>query len=175
MPRSKSRANVSRAKSNRWYHTVTLLLNGKVLVAGGQNTSGYLSSAELYDPATETWTATTNPMSTNRCIHTTTLLPNGKVLVTGGFNGSYLSSAELYEPLPPGFNQFLVQMLGTGEVGLSYVGFAGTNYALECTFNLTPANWLSLVTNPAGPGGRLVFTNTPNPNTNNFWRVRSVP
>ena len=29
----------------------------------------------------------------------TTLLPSGKVLVEGGFNGNYLSSAELYDPV----------------------------------------------------------------------------
>jgi hypothetical protein len=52
-----------------------------------------LSSAELYDPATETWTATAL-MSTARYCPTATLLPNGQVLVAGG--GS--SSAELYDP-----------------------------------------------------------------------------
>ena len=34
----------------------------------------------------------------NAAILTATLLPNGKVLVAGGYNGSYLSSAELYDP-----------------------------------------------------------------------------
>ena len=42
----------------RTRHTATLLPNGKVLVAGGNNGHHALSSAELYDPATGTWTAT---------------------------------------------------------------------------------------------------------------------
>jgi alpha-tubulin suppressor-like RCC1 family protein len=71
--------------------------------------------------------------------------------------------------------QISIQLLSGGDVCLSYVGMAGTNYALDCTFNLSPANWVPQVTNPAGAGGVLVFTNTPNPGTNNFWRIRSVP
>src|SRR5262249_15960105 len=43
------------------------------------------------------WTAT-GSMGTGREFHTATLLPNGRVLVAGGYNGSYLSSAELYDP-----------------------------------------------------------------------------
>ena len=43
--------------TNRYFHTATLLPNGKVLIAGGYNDSPH-SSAELYDPATGTWTAT---------------------------------------------------------------------------------------------------------------------
>lgn len=79
-------------------HTATLLPSGKVLVAGGFNdSSGYLSSAELFDPGTGTWIAT-GPMATNRIYHTATLLPNGKVLVAGGYNGSALPDAELYDP-----------------------------------------------------------------------------
>jgi len=58
---------------------------------------------------------------------------------------------------------------------LSFVGIAGANYALDRSFSLIPANWVSLVTNPAGAGGVLVSTNTPDPTTNNFWRIRSVP
>src|ERR1041385_7501526 len=81
----------------RYVHTATLLPNGKVLVAGGYNGS-YLTSAELYDPATGTWTAT-GSLSTARDSPTATLLSNGKVLVAGGNNGSsYLASAELYDP-----------------------------------------------------------------------------
>ena len=79
-------------------HTATLLPNGKVLIAGGFGSSGYLSSAELYDPASGMWSST-GGLSTARYEHTATLLPNGKVLVAGGENGSgSLSSAELYDP-----------------------------------------------------------------------------
>jgi N-acetylneuraminic acid mutarotase len=87
--------------------TATLLGNGKVLVAGGcalGYTSGFQSSAELYDPLTNTWSATAS-MATARDHHKATLLNNGKVLVAGGWNGSSsggfftpLSSTELYDP-----------------------------------------------------------------------------
>ena len=46
----------SLATARKW-HTATLLPSGKVLVAGGHNGSVYLASAELYNPATNTWSA----------------------------------------------------------------------------------------------------------------------
>ncbi len=76
---------------------------------------------------------------------------------------------------PPGYNRISVQLLSSGGVRLSFVGIAGKSYALDRSFTLMPPNWLPLATNPAGLGGALLFTNTPNPATNNFWRVRSVP
>ncbi|XXF80164.1 kelch repeat-containing protein [Myxococcaceae bacterium GXIMD 01537] len=82
-------------------HTTTLLANGKVLVAGGRAAGssgiGSYSSAEVYDPATSTWSAT-GAMSVIRVFHTATLLANGKVLVTGGTSGGGLTSAEVYDP-----------------------------------------------------------------------------
>jgi N-acetylneuraminic acid mutarotase len=83
----------------RRFHTATRLPNGEVLVAGGYNESGYLTSAELYDPATATWIAT-GSLSGARASHTATLLPNGKVLVAGGetTGGASLAGAELYDP-----------------------------------------------------------------------------
>src|SRR5437667_12850720 len=42
----------------RYLHIATLLPSGKVLVAGGSGISGVLTSAEIYDPALGTWTAT---------------------------------------------------------------------------------------------------------------------
>jgi len=88
----------------RQNHTATLLPNGKVLVAGGHRfiniSFSYLNSAELYDPATGSW-STTSSMSTPRQDHTATLLPNGKVLVAGGYTSTspyYLSSVEIYDP-----------------------------------------------------------------------------
>jgi hypothetical protein len=78
--------------TDRAYHTATLLPDGKVLVAGGeQDGSPDGPFAELYDPINGTWTAA-GTMITLRGARTATLLPDGKVLVTGG------SSAELYDP-----------------------------------------------------------------------------
>lgn len=89
-------------------HTAILLTvgpnAGKVLVAGGGGSSGFvLNSAELYDPVTGTW-STTGSMSVARYFHTATLLTTGpdagKVLVAGGSPGGTVveNSAELYDP-----------------------------------------------------------------------------
>ncbi|MFZ1221315.1 MAG: kelch repeat-containing protein [Chthoniobacterales bacterium] len=94
----------------RYSHTATLLPNGKVLVAGGAynnrsvifNRDLTTTSAQLYDPASATWT-NTGSMTAERAGHTATLLPNGKVLIAGGYwldlQGSHsLASTELYDP-----------------------------------------------------------------------------
>lgn len=68
-------------------HTVTLLSDGRVLVAGGLEHGALrpatLSSAEIYDPTTETWSPT-GALHAVRANHTATLLPDGRVLVAGG-------------------------------------------------------------------------------------------
>ena len=89
-------------------HTATILPDNKVLVAGGFGAGlpiGSLASAELYDPASGTWTRT-GSLLTGREDHTATLLPNGLVLVAAGavrhVNGpTYLASAELYGKTTP--------------------------------------------------------------------------
>jgi hypothetical protein len=78
--------------------TAIVLGNGQVLVMGGSNSSGALSSAELFNPATGKWTATGN-MGAARSGFTATLLQNGQVLVAGGdVAGAVTSSAELFNP-----------------------------------------------------------------------------
>src|SRR5713226_1138077 len=67
----------------RTTHAATLLANGKVLITGGWATISGLpvwASAELYDPLTRTFSATSD-MTAPRLYHTATLLPSGKVLI----------------------------------------------------------------------------------------------
>jgi hypothetical protein len=64
-------------------HTATVLQNGNVLVAGGQNDSAISMQAELFNPTRNTL-AKARPTATRRFYHTATLLPDGKVLVVGG-------------------------------------------------------------------------------------------
>jgi hypothetical protein len=75
----------------------------------------------------------------------------------------------------PGYNRVSAELVSGGEIRLSFVGIAGSNYALEHTFGFSPATWQSIVTNTASAGGLVVFPNVPGTGSNNFWRVRSVP
>jgi hypothetical protein len=86
----------------RLQHSATLLPNGKVLVAGGFDSSfsTVLTSAELYDPASETWTPT-GDMHNPRTDFTAILLPNGKVFVdwaVGPTSQVSKNVVELYDP-----------------------------------------------------------------------------
>jgi len=82
-------------------HTATLLGDGTVLITGGfTDDSEDLDTAEVYDPATNRFTALAATMSARRTNHTATLLVDGKILIAGGafHSGSAQDSAELYDP-----------------------------------------------------------------------------
>jgi N-acetylneuraminic acid mutarotase len=87
-------------------HTATGLLDGRVLVVGGQSFTlrdgglfpNPVLGAEVYDPVANHWSATA-PMLQNRDGHSATLLRDGRVLVAGGGDGfTPSSSAEIYDP-----------------------------------------------------------------------------
>ena len=88
-------------------HTLTLLPDGRVLAVGGVGPLGdddyvVLSTTEIFDPVTNTWSPGPE-MSQPRANHSTTLMPDGSVLIAGGIserNGEkYLTvSTEFIEP-----------------------------------------------------------------------------
>ncbi|WP_437304005.1 Kelch repeat-containing protein [Sorangium sp. So ce388] len=87
----------------RQRHSATLLPDGRVLVAGGadgypsERPEHHLASAEVYDPATDTWTPVAS-MRWARMWHTATLLLDGRVLVAGGWDAASGKTAEIYDP-----------------------------------------------------------------------------
>jgi N-acetylneuraminic acid mutarotase len=103
-PAANSWTAVAPMASARSFATATLLPNGKVLVAGGEAAGAvlyptYLRTAELFDPATNTWSPAPS-MATERAGARATLLSDGRVLVAGGspdpFNST--ASAVIYTP-----------------------------------------------------------------------------
>lgn len=97
----------------REYHAAVLLRSGKVLVLGGNGGGplfASLSSAEIYDPATGTWSPT-GSMNVGRMTGCSNfvqpfavLLADGRVLAAGGVTGAGLcggaatASSEIYDP-----------------------------------------------------------------------------
>jgi hypothetical protein len=87
----------------RAYHGATLLFDGRVLVVGGIRNRGdfssVLSSAEVYSPATGTW-SNAGVMAVPRTRMSVTSLPDGRALVAGGrtLGEVVLASAEIFAP-----------------------------------------------------------------------------
>jgi len=85
-------------------YSLVSLADGRVLMTGGVvygGTTDVTATAEIYDPASNTWTATA-PMSAKRYGHAATLLGSGKVLVAGGstcWPRCETSSAEVFDPV----------------------------------------------------------------------------
>ncbi|MFL5732840.1 MAG: Kelch repeat-containing protein [Chloroflexia bacterium] len=97
-------------------HSATLLPNGKVLIAGGMQRDGVItSSAELFDPATGAFSPAST-MAEERACHSATALGNGKVLIAGSYDAT---SAELYDPATGVFAP-------TGSLHYKRDGFAAT-------------------------------------------------
>jgi hypothetical protein len=83
----------------RQEHAAVLLPGGTVLVAGGNDGFGLLSSTEIFNPTTQAWTAAGN-LNKPKFRATATLLSDGRVLLVGGFEGSGPPhfSVELFNP-----------------------------------------------------------------------------
>jgi len=91
----------------RRHLNATLLPDGQILVTGGTSGPGFnntdtpVFAAEMWDPATETW-STMASQQFPRLYHSgAVLLPDGRVLTTGGdatAGGIDVPQAEVYEP-----------------------------------------------------------------------------
>lgn len=89
----------------RHRHTLTLLADGTVLVAGGGDGGlGAHQSAELYLPNEGRFVNIGN-LACKREAHTATLLQDGRVLIAGSFNNENMFSAELYDPVSKTFTR----------------------------------------------------------------------
>jgi hypothetical protein len=93
-PQGRAATRAVNMETGRTNHTATLLVDGRVLVTGG--TAG-APRAEVYAPATGTWSAMAPPAAARRS-PAAVLLPSGQVLVAGGADSGALSSAETYNP-----------------------------------------------------------------------------
>jgi hypothetical protein len=170
--------------SARAFHTATLLADGQVLVAGGTLVAvvgdesstvpgSVLASAELYDPAANTWRAAA-PMASAATNQSATLLSDGRVLVIGGIDrfldsawgtapAEGLGSAEVFDPATGSWSQVpgmlyrrispSATLLPNGQVLV--VGDNGVNEKTAEIFNPTTVRWSPAATPAVGRAGHV--------------------
>ena len=115
-------ALTSRMRSARTDHAATRLVDGRILLTGGQtnnNNGDGTNTAELFDPATQTFTPVTATMASPRGAHASVLLGTGRVLIMGGYNNSSISldTAELFDPSTQTFTA-LASRMAAGRAAL---------------------------------------------------------
>jgi hypothetical protein len=84
-------------------HSATLLRDGKILIAGGENQNGFVTEAEIFDPATGSFSVSGN-LNLARADHSATTLSDGRVLIAGGHGElGILNSTEIFDPMSGAF------------------------------------------------------------------------
>ena len=143
---------MAQCRAAREDETANLLGDGTVLVAGGIGSTGHsVASADLYDPATDSFTSTAGPMTVARADQQAVTLLDGTVLLIGGVNssGNTISTAELYDPTSRSFHQttgsllharalFTANLLASGQVLLA--GGLGSSSVLNSAELFDPAS-----------------------------------
>jgi hypothetical protein len=120
-------------------HTLTLLADGRVLAAGGFSGSIPLySSAEIFDPAADTWTLI-DPLDAVRFGHGAALLADGRVLIAGG-NQSGAPTAELLDPATLTWSP--AANMPTPREGFPLVTVDGRVLAVGGGYNATTKGWV---------------------------------
>ena len=109
-------------------HIAVVLQDGRVLVAGGLTTGGSATnSAEIFDPASNSWTSVSLGMGEARSDPTAAVFQDGRVVIAGGQNGATVSSTiEIFDPSAGTFafaglmssprSQFAMTVLQDGRV-----------------------------------------------------------
>jgi hypothetical protein len=104
----------------RTLHSATRIGGGGlILIVGGlDQNSNPLSSAELYDPASGTFTTIAAHLSVARYSHGAIMTAGGSILIIGGLGGvgDYLASVEVFTP---GQNPAVTGTFTTAAGGLS--------------------------------------------------------
>jgi hypothetical protein len=107
-PQAKKWQEGAKMQHDRFRHTATRLRDGRILVTGGYSSAQKqtLPSAELYDPATDTFTLLENGLSDGKMDHTATLLADGRVLIVGGWCSQKERTVATVDIFDPQTNRF---------------------------------------------------------------------
>ncbi|HEY6968146.1 MAG TPA: Ig-like domain repeat protein [Candidatus Angelobacter sp.] len=141
---------------HRWQPEAALLLSGKVLVAGGQNSGGALTSADLYDPGADSFTASGQSMSQARANSSAVALPSGMVLLAGGTTSQ---AVDLYDADSDRFNT--TGSLVNSDAGLvSTLLNNGQVLVVGLTTAVTPASDAELYSPSFNPLGTVAVTSS---------------
>ena len=94
-PESGLASPAGRLHASRWYHTATLLRDGRVLVVGGTSSD---PTAEVWDPQTLSFLSA-GSLPSSRYPHTAAILPDGRVLLSGSWDQVWDPAVSLPVPM----------------------------------------------------------------------------
>jgi hypothetical protein len=124
-------------------------------VAGGNDGATRLSSAEVFNPATNAF-APVNDMGSDLARAAAAPLPDGRVLIAGGTNGAPLSSAVIFDPATNSFSSAGLGAMSTARQAPAAVPLPDGRVLVSGGVFIE------------GPGGYLASAEVFNPATNAF-------
>ena len=129
----------------------SVVLDGKIYVTGGLTTSGsYISTMEIYDPASNSWSTVTIPLTAGERREHTSVTLDGKIYLIGGLtNSGRISTVDVYDPVTglwsqaASLNTTRSQHSSVVLNGSIYVigGYNGTIHSSVEVYNATANSW----------------------------------
>jgi len=144
----------------RYGHTSTLLLDGRVLIAGGTDNHKILNVAEIYNPMHDVFAVVPARMVHSRVFHTAERLDAGNVLLIGGWsNNVEHNAASLNGAGWMGMQSYLLDSMEVFDIYAGTFIMCGTRLVPRVQINANRQQWW---TNPgtATSAGRMYHTSS---------------